>query len=357
MIRRKRGEEIGYDFTPLPCELHPLWTGVSMHTFGLCVRLFQLTGGGKPYPLHGDDWRGWLCRQLLLKGDERKNVRKTLKHLYESGIIRVEPGSKGRVIVVGFHPSFDAQPQVDDWVEPGTKPASIGGGSGSDLTQGCTAIAPDLTQTCTKTAPVRGVQSESTIQNDSSLKIQREESRERRSEEREKPDEATAPVLPFRPTTARREQPPLPEPPPEEVARHERAEAARLKELAKARDPDGKQADAEFAKRAWISVCERLDPGRGYEIPHKFVSAGEIARSILATTQQHGADASLVHILKCAFFAFVASKKRSKCKRIQFDWILEGDQFACFLAEGQESNPTDFRVTYTPIALPAGAAE
>lgn len=97
-------DKVGYPFLAFPAELHPLWETSSTHDLGLCYRLFKLTKG-LPYQLHGKDWMGWLCRQMMIHGAERRNVRAALQRKHTEGLIRIE----GDRIVVGFGPDFDVR--------------------------------------------------------------------------------------------------------------------------------------------------------------------------------------------------------------------------------------------------------
>ncbi len=102
------GKKLEYAFVAFPAELHPLWLGVSTHDMGLCLRLFILTKGD-PYPIHGRDWMGWLCRQMTIHGPERRNVRAALARYHDLGLIKVESG----VVTVGFRPDFVLGPTSD----------------------------------------------------------------------------------------------------------------------------------------------------------------------------------------------------------------------------------------------------
>lgn len=87
MSRRKKGEELDYEFFPFPKQLHPGWADPNCHLLGLCMKLFAIANGG-PITVHGDDWLENLCKQMHINGRERPNVRRSLLNLQDAGVVR-----------------------------------------------------------------------------------------------------------------------------------------------------------------------------------------------------------------------------------------------------------------------------
>lgn len=84
---------LGYDFVAIPRKRHPGWVGLknSSGQF-LFAPLFEIAEGA-PIPIHGADWRVWLCRVWSLSGRARSPVCKSLDELAERDVIRVGEGS------------------------------------------------------------------------------------------------------------------------------------------------------------------------------------------------------------------------------------------------------------------------
>jgi hypothetical protein len=83
---------LGYDFLALPRKRHPGWIGLK-HSSGqfLFAPLFEIAEGA-PIPIHGSDWRVWLCRIWCLSGKARSPVYKALDELAERGVIALGEG-------------------------------------------------------------------------------------------------------------------------------------------------------------------------------------------------------------------------------------------------------------------------
>jgi hypothetical protein len=83
---------LGYDFLALPRRRHPGWVGLK-NSYGplLFAPLFEIAEGA-PIPIHGSDWRVWLCRVWCLTGRARSPVCKALDELAERGVIAVGKG-------------------------------------------------------------------------------------------------------------------------------------------------------------------------------------------------------------------------------------------------------------------------
>lgn len=83
---------LGYDFIAVPRKRHPGWIGLK-HSSGqfLFAPLFEIAEGA-PIPIHGSDWRVWLCRIWCLSGKARSPVCKALDELAERGVIAVGEG-------------------------------------------------------------------------------------------------------------------------------------------------------------------------------------------------------------------------------------------------------------------------
>lgn len=332
-----------------PLDLHGDWYLVSFHArlIGMELISYCRDPGDLRLPV-GRDWKEALCAKMAINGCDRRNAKAALDRLVEARLLRVEGGF--------VHISLEPSP-----IQSGSTPDSleIQSGSTSDPLAIQSGSSPDPNQSQSgeniKLAPASLLASKLASKQEPSNSPADPMDREAwlGSGPVDPADEPQV-VQPAR--RIDRERPPLPEPHPLQLAAHEREQEAKIKSIAKAKDPTGSKAAAQAAKEAWIEVCAALAPGRGFELPHLLEQAGVLGLQALEATHGYGLEAPLKSLFLCAFYSFLEEKKR-RYKSVKFEWILTGDTFRNALADGQESNPDKFKVVYVQLAPAKVAAE